>query len=1039
MAKKILSTLLCVVLITSSIVLVSAADTSASSTGADTKYTTACQDLDDEYGYDGDDLGATYTHEATTFKVWSPLATEVKLNRFATGSDSETGAADLGTVDMEKLMDGDKFTGVWTVTVNGDIVNTYYTYSITTPNVLGDDSKTYETQDVYSRATGVNSKRSMVVDLSKTNPEGWDEDSHVLLDKATDSYVWEVHVKDFSYNENSGVSDANRGKYLAFTEEGTTLNGEGNIATCIDYLKNSGITTVQIQPFYDYGSVNEAGSDTQFNWGYDPVNYNVPEGSYSSNPYDGNVRIKEAKAMIKALHDAGLSVVMDVVYNHTYSADSSFTHTVPNYYYRMKADGSYSNGSGCGNDTASERKMYRNFMIQSCVYWATEYHIDGFRFDLMGLHDTETMTLIREALNGIDSKITLWGEGWSMDSAFPTKTCTGTKFRACTQSTAGSIIEGIGFFSDKERDALKGSVFNKKAGGWLQGATGSAGAIIAGMEGKCLTYGYREPAQVVTYAACHDNQALWDRLADSQGLQDYWRKRHPVLVAQNKLAGSILQMSQGITFILAGEEFGRSKDNDENSYSSSATENMIDWSLVSSNGDIASYYAGLREIRDNFSPLTSNSRDGSEFTLTTKTIPTEVTGRQNNGVVAIWSNKNASEWQKLLCIFNNTPDELNYTLSDSTKNWVVVADENQAGTKKLYEISDNKFTVPAFSSVIAVDKTSYESTLIQSDRCAVNVNTENKLTGVKESFVVTGRMGTGYAYSVADPALDVTFKNGSGIVTFTPEEQTIDAEIGYYVPESVDVDINDDGKKNINDATYIQLSFVNRITLTDEQKVMADTTMDGKIDINDVTMIQRNLAEMCVGLGTVTVNYYDEKGKKVTSSEVYTGRVGSSYTAYAPSFSKYLFDSESSETSYTVTVPYGNVDIDFNYIYNFVGRDVVINAKYAEGEGETPYVWIWGTKDGSNTDNYTVRGSWPGDELADVDAKGWFNKTFTVDLNDDSYNLVLSLNGDNQSNDITELNDDQLWIVFDGSNTKSGSIYNVDPEEDTEADPIKTF
>ena len=355
MAKKILSTLLCVALILSSIVLVAAADTSKSATG-DTKYTTASQTLDEQYGYDGDDLGATYTKEATTFKVWSPLATAVKVNLYATGSDSEQGAKKLGTTALQKVMDGDNFTGVWSATLSGDHVDEYYTYSITTPDVTGADSKTYETQDIYSKAAGVNGNRSMIVDLSKTNPDGWESDKHVLLDKATESYVWEVHVKDFSYDTKSGVSEANRGKYLAFTETGTTLNNEGDISTCIDYLKKSGITTVQIQPFYDYGSVDEAGSSAQFNWGYDPKNYNVPEGSYSSNPYDGNVRIKEAKAMIKALHDAGLSVVMDVVYNHTYSTDSCFTSTLPKYYYRMDAKGNYSNGSGCGNDTASERR-----------------------------------------------------------------------------------------------------------------------------------------------------------------------------------------------------------------------------------------------------------------------------------------------------------------------------------------------------------------------------------------------------------------------------------------------------------------------------------------------------------------------------------------------------------------------------------------------------------------------------------------------------------------------------------------------------------
>ncbi|MGN1130065.1 MAG: alpha-amylase family glycosyl hydrolase, partial [Ruminococcus sp.] len=385
MTKKILSAMLCVLLVVSSIVVAGAATTDASSTSADTPYSYASQQLDEEYGYDGNDLGATYTPEATTFKVWAPTATSVDLNLFATGSDGEEGAEDLGVYSLEKVMDGEKFTGVWSTVIEGDRKNVYYTYTVTAANVTGKKTTTKETQDVYSIATGVNGKRSMVCDLADTNPEGWENDKHVVLDKSTESSVWEIHVKDFTYAENSGVSEANRGKYLGFTETGTTLNGKGDTATCIDYLKELGITTVQINPFYDFGSVNEAGSDSQFNWGYDPVNYNVPEGSYSTNPYDGNVRIKECKAMIKALHDAGISVVMDVVYNHTYSYDSCFEAMVPNYYYRMTASGTYSNGSGCGNETATERRMYRNYVIQSCMYWINEYHIDGFRFDLMGI------------------------------------------------------------------------------------------------------------------------------------------------------------------------------------------------------------------------------------------------------------------------------------------------------------------------------------------------------------------------------------------------------------------------------------------------------------------------------------------------------------------------------------------------------------------------------------------------------------------------------------------------------------------------------
>ena len=406
--RRIISLLLCVMLVVS---MVSVAMVSTSAANAN-PYSVAAMALDAEYAYDGD-LGALYTPDATTFKVWAPLATEVKLNRFATGSDDEDGAQDLGTVEMEKLMENERWTGVWTITISGDIVNTYYTYTITNPNHIYNSTgpKTVETQDPYSYAVGVNGNRSMVVDLSKTDPVDWDRDSHVFTDEQTDAIIWEVHVKDFSYAENSGVSAENRGKFLGFTETGTTLNNEGSISTGIDYLKSLGVTHVQINPMYDFATIDESGDPTQFNWGYDPKNYGVPEGSYSSNPYDGNVRINECKQMIKALHDAGIGVIMDVVYNHTYSVDSCFTACVPEYYYRMTATGGYSQQSGCGNDTASERAMYRKYMREMIKYWTEEYHIDGLRFDLMGVHDGETMNMIREDMDAIDPRIIMYGEG----------------------------------------------------------------------------------------------------------------------------------------------------------------------------------------------------------------------------------------------------------------------------------------------------------------------------------------------------------------------------------------------------------------------------------------------------------------------------------------------------------------------------------------------------------------------------------------------------------------------------------------------------
>lgn len=336
------------------------------------------------YHYDGEDLGNSYTKEQTVFKVWAPTAEQVKLCLYSAGA----GETCIGKYTMEQ-----KDQGIWSFCIKRDLEGIYYTYEITV------DGKTEETQDIYGRACGVNGKRSMVVDLKKTDPEGWSEDSFTVRGEFSPA-IYELHIKDFSSDPHSGVTKEHRGKYLAFTEGETTLDGEGKFPTCLSYLKELGIGYVHLLPTFDFASVDESQPlDYQFNWGYDPLNYNVPEGGYATNAEDGHVRIREFKQMVQAIHGAGIGVVMDVVYNHTYNTDSAFQRTVPDYYYRLEEDGTFGNGSACGNDTASERYMYRKFMIESVCYWAEEYHIDGFRFDLMGLHDVETMNEIRNALN----------------------------------------------------------------------------------------------------------------------------------------------------------------------------------------------------------------------------------------------------------------------------------------------------------------------------------------------------------------------------------------------------------------------------------------------------------------------------------------------------------------------------------------------------------------------------------------------------------------------------------------------------------------
>lgn len=1044
MAKKILSTLLCAILIASSAVIANAASTSKSKSG-DTAYATASRELDKNYGYNGTDLGATYSKDSTTFKVWAPTATKITLNRFATGSDSEEGAKDLGKTELKKELktEGDEstFTGIWTATVEGDIKNTYYTYTVTAKNVTGSKTTTNETADVYSVATGVNGKRSMVCDLSDTDPEGWDKDAHVVQDRSPQNSVWEIHVKDFSYDKQSGVSDKNRGKYLAFTETGTTLNNEGKISTCIDYLKELGITTVQINPFYDYGSVDEAGNDAQFNWGYDPVNYNVPEGSYSSNPYDGNVRIKECKQMIQALHNAGIAVVMDVVYNHTYSADSCFERTVPNYYYHMKDNGTYSNGSGCGNETASDNLMFRNYMIQSCLYWVNEYHVDGFRFDLMGLHDVETMNLIRDELDKVDPRLTMWGEGWTGGSGtFPTTTCTGAAFKQATQSGAPSLNERIAFFNDGIRDGLKGSVFQKTGAGWIQGTKGSYQSVIYGIlaNTKNGNWHSKQPSQTVTYASCHDNQTLWDRLADSNNLTDYFRKRHPLLVSENKLTGGILAMSQGVTFMLAGEEMGRSKDNDENSYSSSATLNMLDWSQVKTNADIISYYKGMLEIRKNFSPLTDNTNSASDNYLL-------YSGAKNPTFTyaAVWTNKTEGEWNKLAVLANADSKEAEFTLNETSgvKNWVIIADDQQAGVKQL-KTNGETFKLPAKSMIVAVDKESFDKAAVSSDQGTVKITAKMQGTGeVIDQYTITGKIGSGY--SVSEPEVSNIYEivdiKGTMDGTFTAEDQEVVISYGFYAPNSVKKDINGDGKVNISDVTFIQKIIAKIVTPTDEQNTLADVTLDGAVNINDASMLQKHLAKMSVSTGNVTINYLDsETNEPITKALTYTGRVGEAYEAKPAKALGYALDESKLPENTKLTIPYGDVEI--TYYYKAVSADVTLHVKHSGSVKWAPTLWIWGSKNGvDSANNYCTNKAWAGDTLSEKDSDGWYVKSFTAETSDDAYNFIVSNEGSPQSVDCKGFVENELWIVIDDS--KDGAnliIYDVNPDKNADAEPIST-
>lgn len=577
------------------------------------------EEFEKEYAYMGDDLGCNYSKAGTTFKVWSPVASKIKVNIYDKGQGDNL----IESYDMSRQ---DK--GVFAVTVDKDLLNKYYTYSVTIDNLVevsrdnpdnvryayAENGQTFtnEVVDVYAKAVGVNGNRGMIVDLESTNPEGFEADKKPELSSFADMVIYEIHVRDFSSSASSGMK--NKGKFLAFTESGT--KNEFGEATGVDYLKELGVTHVHLLPSYDYATVDEENPEGQFNWGYDPKNYNVPEGSYATDAYDGNVRIREFKEMVAALHKAGIRVIMDVVYNHTYSAyDSCFAGTVPNYYYRT--DGMVcSNGSGCGNETASDRAMFGKYLIDSVVYWAKEYHVDGFRFDLMAVHDVDTMNRLREELDKIDKSIFVYGEGWmGGPSVLPCE-------KACYKQNAAKIPQ-IALFNDDIRDVIKGSVMDSKVAGFVNGQLNAdedkvdvlmnrmrfsvTGACahdqikISDVVEKDLPRAWAvSPMQSINYVSAHDNWALWDKLMMTIGDASIDRVKRA-----NKLAAAIYFTAQGIPFFQAGEEIGRSKPlpeggYDENSYKSPDSVNQINWNLIHENGDLLKCYKELIALRKKY-------------------------------------------------------------------------------------------------------------------------------------------------------------------------------------------------------------------------------------------------------------------------------------------------------------------------------------------------------------------------------------------------------------------------------------------------------
>ena len=593
-------------------------------------------------------LGVEYTPAGTHLRLWAPTAKQAAVNLYRRG----TGGACVGTLPLQQQ---DK--GVWSVYLPGDQHGKYYDFTLTTP--FG----TCNAADPYARSAGVNGVRSMIFDPARVDPQGWERDVRPVIPPARRS-VWEVGVRDFSQDPASGVHTAWRGKFLAFTQQGTTLSSDGIHPTCLNYLKRLGVSYVQLMPIFDFGSVDESRPLTrQYNWGYDPTNFNVPEGSYSTDPTRGEVRIRECREMIAALHAAGIGVVMDVVYNHTYRTENPLNNTVPYYFFRQNADGSFSNGSGCGNEFASERPMARRYLIDSILYWAKEYHIDGFRFDLMGLYDVESINAVRAALDALPGgrDILLYGEPWQGGASQL------HRYEA-NKANLAMLNERVGIFCDDTRDAIKGGCFDAREPGYVEGKPGSFWDIGAAVAAWCRSDHLppHAPSQIVSYVSAHDNFTLWDKLLCVRYEKPEFTARDTVALAQNRLAAGIYLTSFGLPFMQAGEEFARTKKGVSNSYRSSPALNRLDWNRAEQYHALVDYYRGLLALRAAFPRLGSTDRHAPEA-LQFFALEQPLVGWT---LPAVWGD--GAAWSAL-CVFYN-PTDTTCTVSLPAGHWKLLSD-----------------------------------------------------------------------------------------------------------------------------------------------------------------------------------------------------------------------------------------------------------------------------------------------------------------------------------------------------------------------------
>jgi pullulanase len=631
--------------------------------------------------YNGIDLGLTYSSKQSMVKVYSPVVDSMRIHLYEKGHEGSPFETRQMTLDKN---------GVWSIALDGDWKGKYYTVQ-----VFHEGKWLSEAVEPYAKATGANGIRAMFVNLAETNPEGWANDKRPTLSSPNDIIIYELHVRDVSIHESSGIK--NKGKFLGLVEAGTkSPTGE---STGLDHIKELGITHVHLLPSFDFmpRSVDEMNPNAKYNWGYDPQNYNVPEGSYSTNPYDGDVRIKEFKQMVKTFHDNGIRVILDVVYNHTgQTEDSYFNQIAPKYYYRLNEDGSFSNASACGNETASERPMVRKFMIESMKYWAEEYHLDGFRVDLMGIHDIETMNLLSDELEKIDSTIFVYGEGWNAGSS-PLPAEKQALKRNTTQ------LNRVAAFSDDIRDGLKGSVFEKDSTGFVSGRGGLEETIkfgiIASTEHPQVDYSRvnyskafwaNQPSQTMTYVSCHDNNTLFDKLEISR--KDASEADR---LKMHRLAGTIVLTSQGVSFMHAGMELARTKFGVENSYESPDSINQIVWERKTEYKDHFNFYKNLVHLRKNHPAFRMTTTAAIQKHLSFFPTQSLFVGYQISG------NANGDAWKNIIVLFNGSNESKMVDIPEG--NWTIVIEGDKIDENGIRKISNGSVEIPAIGTVILMN------------------------------------------------------------------------------------------------------------------------------------------------------------------------------------------------------------------------------------------------------------------------------------------------------------------------------------------------